>query len=153
MCAYFAEGCCKHGDVCTYAHSKDELVPRPPKPIKNPVILKRQGATRRLDAPAVPAAAPVAVPAPADSVPTAQAAETAPKEEGRSVWVRRRCMFFAKGQCNRGTNCRFSHKPVITSVSPCYKTVLCDNYEENGECPYGDRCTFAHGDLELRDRV
>ncbi|KAL5719656.1 hypothetical protein ACHQM5_012409 [Ranunculus cassubicifolius] len=30
------------------------------------------------------------------------------------------------------------------------KTELCKNWEETGECPYGDRCQFAHGVKELR---
>jgi hypothetical protein len=31
-----------------------------------------------------------------------------------------------------------------------YKTRLCDNFETNGRCAYGDRCRFAHGHAELR---
>jgi len=30
-----------------------------------------------------------------------------------------------------------------------FKTVLCRNFMENGECSYGDRCHFAHGDDDL----
>lgn len=33
-----------------------------------------------------------------------------------------------------------------------YKTVLCNKFEALGKCPYGPRCQFAHGILELRDR-
>lgn len=33
-----------------------------------------------------------------------------------------------------------------------YKTQLCRNYQTIGTCFMGDRCTFAHGELELRDR-
>ena len=31
-----------------------------------------------------------------------------------------------------------------------YKTKMCRNFVENGECPYESRCMFAHGDDELR---
>lgn len=31
-----------------------------------------------------------------------------------------------------------------------YKTKMCRNYVQTGECPYEVRCMFAHGDHELR---
>ncbi|ROT82898.1 hypothetical protein C7M84_023926 [Penaeus vannamei] len=31
-----------------------------------------------------------------------------------------------------------------------YKTELCRPFEENGHCKYGEKCQFAHGQLELR---
>lgn len=31
-----------------------------------------------------------------------------------------------------------------------YKTELCRSFEEKGECRYGDKCQFAHGDTEQR---
>ena len=30
-----------------------------------------------------------------------------------------------------------------------YKSVLCQKFKAFGSCPYGDACTFAHGDAEL----
>ncbi len=30
-----------------------------------------------------------------------------------------------------------------------YKTELCKKWLKNGMCPYGIRCQFAHGDIEL----
>ena len=30
-----------------------------------------------------------------------------------------------------------------------YKTRMCQMWEQGGACPYGDRCTFAHGAHEL----
>ena len=42
-------------------------------------------------------------------------------------------------------------KPVVSQDSR-EKTVLCDKYEQTGECPYGDNCTFAHGKNELRPK-
>jgi hypothetical protein len=32
-----------------------------------------------------------------------------------------------------------------------YKTELCRQFNENGECKYGDKCQFAHGLNELKD--
>ena len=32
-----------------------------------------------------------------------------------------------------------------------YKTELCRQYSENGECKYGDKCQFAHGFGDLKD--
>lgn len=31
-----------------------------------------------------------------------------------------------------------------------YKTELCEKFEANGSCPYGEKCLFAHGKSELR---
>ncbi|KAG2195420.1 hypothetical protein INT47_002859 [Mucor saturninus] len=36
--------------------------------------------------------------------------------------------------------------------SPLYKTRLCERYETEGVCPYGPKCNFAHGVLELRGK-
>ncbi|RKP13528.1 hypothetical protein BJ684DRAFT_4774, partial [Piptocephalis cylindrospora] len=30
-----------------------------------------------------------------------------------------------------------------------YKTELCKSYSETGQCRYGERCQFAHGQEEL----
>jgi len=34
-----------------------------------------------------------------------------------------------------------------------YKTVLCEKFLANGECPYGHKCQFAHGTDDLRVRT
>ncbi|KND00889.1 uncharacterized protein SPPG_03989 [Spizellomyces punctatus DAOM BR117] len=48
------------------------------------------------------------------------------------------------------------HPSARTSNSqasnPLYKTRLCERYETEAHCPYGNRCTFAHGTVELRER-
>ncbi|KAJ1932268.1 hypothetical protein EC988_009514, partial [Linderina pennispora] len=36
--------------------------------------------------------------------------------------------------------------------NPLYKTKMCDKYQRDGECPYGIKCVFAHGEHELRSR-
>ncbi|KAJ2590093.1 hypothetical protein H4R99_007219 [Coemansia sp. RSA 1722] len=35
-------------------------------------------------------------------------------------------------------------------ANPLYKTRLCQRFAEKGECPYNDKCQFAHGEAELR---
>ena len=32
-----------------------------------------------------------------------------------------------------------------------YKTVKCKYFEQYGQCRYGDTCSFAHGDKDVRD--
>ncbi|KAF9975003.1 nudix (nucleoside diphosphate linked moiety X)-type motif 2 [Actinomortierella ambigua] len=36
--------------------------------------------------------------------------------------------------------------------NPNYKTRLCERFEAEGSCPYFNKCTFAHGSAELRQR-
>ena len=31
-----------------------------------------------------------------------------------------------------------------------YKTQVCKYYQENGQCHFGRNCTYAHGDIEMR---
>ena len=33
-----------------------------------------------------------------------------------------------------------------------YKIVKCKNFEKDGTCKYGQHCTFAHGDKDLRHK-
>mmetsp|Transcript_659 Transcript_659/g.1496 ORF Transcript_659/g.1496 Transcript_659/m.1496 type:complete len:317 (-) Transcript_659:2939-3889(-) len=37
-----------------------------------------------------------------------------------------------------------------SNVQDLYKTELCNSFTENGSCPYGANCQFAHGTEELR---
>lgn len=32
-----------------------------------------------------------------------------------------------------------------------YKTVKCRHFDFHGQCRYGDKCSYAHGDHELRN--
>ncbi|KAI8817971.1 eIF4-gamma/eIF5/eIF2-epsilon-domain-containing protein [Fimicolochytrium jonesii] len=51
-------------------------------------------------------------------------------------------------------NNRNGHDQNHTSASqnPLFKTRLCERFEVEGTCPYGSRCTFAHGQADLRER-
>ncbi|KAG2226931.1 hypothetical protein INT45_010210 [Circinella minor] len=39
------------------------------------------------------------------------------------------------------------------AANPLYKTRLCERFEKEGMCSYGSKCTFAHGIVELRERI
>jgi len=43
-----------------------------------------------------------------------------------------------------------THAMMVGPWSSNYKTVLCRQWEEAGWCSYGHRCTFAHGEGELK---
>ena len=34
-----------------------------------------------------------------------------------------------------------------------YKIVKCKNWDKDGTCKYGNQCTFAHGEEELRNKA
>ena len=79
------------------------------------------------------------------------------------------CKYINTAQgCPFKSKCLFAHsekelRPIAT-ISPHssaqgylnskskqnYKTTKCKNYEKNGTCRFGERCTFAHGDAEVR---
>ena len=74
--------------------------------------------------------------------------------------------------CSYGEKCQFAHGPqdlrtynanLFNQENPMditktqkniinYKIVKCKNWEKDRTCKYGDRCTFAHGDDELRNK-
>lgn len=95
-------------------------------------------------------------------------------------WKTRICTKWQDGHCPFGDSCKYAHgeyelrvlpdeiieqhetarlfrnpegmetaqkKQIATNVR---KTKLCQTYMETGQCPYGDKCTFAHGHHELR---
>jgi len=43
-----------------------------------------------------------------------------------------------------------ARKAATRPVEPFFKTRRCKNWDQNGSCPFGDRCNFAHGDADLR---
>ena len=67
--------------------------------------------------------------------------------------------------CQFAENCVYAHtEDEIRSIDngggtanypaaamrPGYKTSLCKNFSEGGECSFGPKCTFAHGSMDLR---
>jgi hypothetical protein len=75
--------------------------------------------------------------------------------------------------CSYGDKCQFAHGPQeLRSYIPNilsgdgqidmtknhknlinYKIVKCKNWEKDGICKYGQHCTFAHGDNDMRTKV
>ena len=51
-------------------------------------------------------------------------------------------------QMNLGGNANKNQNNILN-----YKIVKCKNYEKDGTCKYGNHCTFAHGDKELRNKT
>jgi len=46
-------------------------------------------------------------------------------------------------------NCALNQKKKSAVDESKFKTELCKNYSETGQCPYGKKCKFAHGRNEL----
>lgn len=42
------------------------------------------------------------------------------------------------------------YKPFTRTAPQKYKTVVCRHFENHGTCSLGDKCSFAHGQHELR---
>jgi hypothetical protein len=45
---------------------------------------------------------------------------------------------------------QFFQKTNQSAGGSNYKTVKCRHYEQYGSCKYGDKCSYAHGDEDLR---
>jgi len=56
------------------------------------------------------------------------------------------------GPAWRGSGMVTRPRPDAAMREKYYKTQLCVNFTQ-GQCTYGARCTFAHGELELRQRA
>jgi len=54
-----------------------------------------------------------------------------------------------RGQIKEATICLPKPEKSEKPVNPLRKTILCDKFQQNGECPYGDACDFAHGEADL----
>ncbi|KAJ2452413.1 hypothetical protein EV183_002928 [Coemansia sp. RSA 2336] len=47
---------------------------------------------------------------------------------------------------------RATESSTRANDNPRYKTKLCEKFSQEGSCPYGHKCVFAHGQDELRVR-
>ena len=53
-------------------------------------------------------------------------------------------------QKQKQPNAESNSRPSDEVTNERYKTELCRKFMENGSCPYGKKCQFAHGYHELR---
>ncbi|GIL80432.1 hypothetical protein Vretimale_16125 [Volvox reticuliferus] len=95
--------------------------------------------------------------------------------ENSRFWKTRICNKWKEGHCPYGDTCKYAHgdgdlrPPVMegakgaarnvkaegaadkrTMVELMKKTRICEEFVRTGSCKYGDKCTFAHGQTELR---
>ena len=49
-------------------------------------------------------------------------------------------------------NSALQQKKKVTIDETKYKTEVCKNWSETGQCPYGKRCKFAHGKQDLNEK-
>jgi len=78
--------------------------------------------------------------------------------------------FLQFGDCPFGVNCNYAHgvrelqkaaaaastassASVDNASNPNFKTVLCKSYMSGSYCQFGDKCQYAHGRHELREKV
>ena len=103
-----------------------------------------------------------------------QGCEIKLKSEMNPKYKTKLCKHFntPKG-CSYGDKCQYTHGtnelksndfnqgslaqiPIIQNnpqnVLINYKTQRCKNFEKNGICKYGELCTYAHGDKDLRTK-
>jgi len=50
-------------------------------------------------------------------------------------------------------NSTLKQKKKIITDDAKYKTEVCRNWSESGQCPYGKKCKFAHGKKELHEKI
>ncbi|KAK3284194.1 hypothetical protein CYMTET_8144 [Cymbomonas tetramitiformis] len=70
------------------------------------------------------------------------------------------CKHFQRGNCTN-TQCKFRHEQEEpssglekdSSWKVSWKTELCHSWVRQGSCKYGDNCTFAHGEHEIKNNV
>jgi hypothetical protein len=56
---------------------------------------------------------------------------------------------FDDGQPGNPQKGKVETKKSAVAENPLYKTRLCERFETEKKCPYGDKCTFAHGTVSM----
>lgn len=155
MCKNYPD--CKYGDRCNFAHGDKEL--------------------RKLDETILNA---VARPTSPDSDTSSQTASERRSDSGSTTggasnFKTRMCKNYEKnGYCKFGERCNFAHgrdelrrgeraqqRNEQSESGRCspngsqdgsgkFKTRLCATYATKGQCPNGEKCTYAHGEDEKR---
>ncbi len=136
LCQYYLKGPCKFADNCQYAHGTSEL--------------RTHFGTSVADV------------------------EDMAQKKTDMLYKTTLCVkFVSYGSCPFGIKCHFAHgvKDLRTAaeeastsamanlsvdekvkINPAYKTSLCTNYMVGKYCQFADKCQYAHGKHELRDK-
>jgi hypothetical protein len=102
-------------------------------------------------------------------------AASAPKGPTNPRYKTILCKHFDTPQgCSYGDKCQFAHGTAelrlnnnaqmftpqmagnqnkVQNAALNFKIVKCKNFEKDGSCKYGNHCTFAHGDKDLRNKA
>jgi len=130
LCQFYLKGPCKNGENCTYAHGTSEL--------------------RTPDGNSV--------------------ADLESSNDKKVLFKTTLCAkFVTYGDCPFGPGCNFAHgvkelRQALEASSiakdeddkaknnPSYKTSLCKNYMMGMYCQFADKCQYAHGRHELREK-
>lgn len=139
LCVKWKEGWCHFGDRCNFAHGEHELRYVPPEVVSQFEQHKRMQDQAGLGpgGPMIPAGPGPRPPPPAGPMPPPRpmAGMTPPRQQDGAGP--------SNGDMKDG-------QP--TSRELFYKTRLCDKFMQFGDCPYGDRCHYAHGPQDLREK-
>ncbi|KAF8186347.1 hypothetical protein BJ912DRAFT_971462 [Pholiota molesta] len=76
---------------------------------------------------------------------TASESET---EDCKHVGNRTACRFYNKGDCRRGTECKFSHAPDAKSVRDELGRNVCVHFLLD-DCQFGNKCLYSHSRTNL----
>ncbi|KAL2480698.1 Zinc finger CCCH domain-containing protein 39 [Abeliophyllum distichum] len=140
ICAKFMEGTCRNGEHCTFAHGPKDL--REPPPNWQELVREKERAVGNLI------------------------------DDQRVIHRMKICKKFYNGEeCPYGEKCNFLHErpmkiqtdisrqhresvaitvPILSKQRLAFwKTKQCSKWEI-GQCPFGERCHFAHGVSDLQ---
>jgi hypothetical protein len=129
LCWHFAEtGTCPHGENCDFAHGEEDLR----QDLRALVRTDSDGASRAI----------------VDHL--AEVLRIHPLEKDIVLRLVTREVAAAVDLCSSG----LAGVGLDLSVRDLlYKTALCQRYTQYGECPYGVRCRYAHGEEERRPQL
>ena len=129
MCRSITAGIvCRFGDQCTFAHSQDEM--RRPEPGSRPPPQQQQPRDNNYPPPS--------------------------QTGGGMMQQRRPAQTSMMGGGGGAAVAPFGDDQQNTRTNPTWqphlkKTKLCRFFEtRNGDCPFGDKCNFAHGSAEIQ---
>ena len=148
LCAFFKQNLCKKGDNCKFSHVSKlstkghtghnnkcslcnenfntvGLLRKHMRGTHNTVLKQRDG-----------------VPCTKSNFEATSPAKNKEHNEGQHPKQNIECIFWKKGQCSRGTSCRFLHKISQRTHS---KNIRC---KYQNECKFLPRCKFVHEDVK-----